>query len=271
MLNFFDAVPGVIASNLALSCVFIKRALLYQEPVGRLAFAYFFTLIWQTAYLLCLVMYIRKIGMIYIDAEVLREGNDATLNNLEEGVIILKTEDLKIQFQNKAADKVKRKMFDVGLPIDTDSDIFTEESAKIFAKIDDDLLKLKTIVDTNEVIIKLKDSKDAMSFKQIITQAATNDFPEEKLTFKLLNQTSDSQSGSITSQGEVNELPYRFLQMRIKKQNYLGSDAIALHIKDSTSKIRRKIKRLHKHEKKQTKTQTESFTATVSHEMRTPI
>ena len=64
--------------------------------------------------------------MIYIDAEVLREGNDATLNNLEEGVIILKTEDLKIQFQNKAADKVKRKMFDVGLPIDTDSDIFTE-------------------------------------------------------------------------------------------------------------------------------------------------
>jgi len=101
--------------------------------------------------------------MLYIDAKVLREGNDATLNNLEEGVVILKTKDLKIQFQNKAADKVKRKILDVGLPADTD--IFTEESAKNFVKIDDDLLKLKTIVDTNDVINKLKDSDDSMSFK----------------------------------------------------------------------------------------------------------
>ena len=37
---------------------------------------------------------IRKIGLIYIDAEVLREGNEATLNNLKEGVVILKTDDL---------------------------------------------------------------------------------------------------------------------------------------------------------------------------------
>ena len=44
--------------------------------------------------------------MIYIDAEVLREGNEATLNNLEEGVVILNAEHLKVKFQNKAADKI---------------------------------------------------------------------------------------------------------------------------------------------------------------------
>ena len=60
-----------------------------------------------------MMIILRKVGMIYIDAEVLREGNDATLNNLEEGVIILKTDDLQIQFQNKAAEKVKRKILDI--------------------------------------------------------------------------------------------------------------------------------------------------------------
>ena len=101
--------------------------------------------------------------MIWIDAEVLREGNDATLNNLEEGVVILKANDFQIQFQNKAAEKVKKKILDSNYS--TDTDIFTDESDKIFAKIDDDLLKLKTIVDTNDVINKLKDSNDSMSFK----------------------------------------------------------------------------------------------------------
>jgi len=50
--------------------------------------------------------------MIYIDAEVLREGNDSTLNNLEEGVVILKEEDLQVQFQNQAAIKIERKIHD---------------------------------------------------------------------------------------------------------------------------------------------------------------
>ena len=50
--------------------------------------------------------------MIYIDAEVLREGNDSTLNNLEEGVVILKEEDWQVQFQNQAAIKVERKIND---------------------------------------------------------------------------------------------------------------------------------------------------------------
>ena len=70
-------------------------------------------MLWQTFNILSMMIILRKVGMIYIDAEVLREGNDATLNNLEEGVIILKTDDLQIQFQNKAAEKVKRKILDI--------------------------------------------------------------------------------------------------------------------------------------------------------------
>ena len=51
----------------------------------------------------------------------------------------------------------------------------------------------------------------------------------------------------------------------------MGSAAIALFINDATSKVINKVERLKKHEKKQSEIQTESFTGTVSHEMRTPI
>ena len=40
---------------------------------------------------------------------------------------------------------------------------------------------------------------------------------------------------------------------------------------DATSKVNNKIEKLKRHEKKQSEMQTESFTGTVSHEMKTPI
>ena len=46
-----------------------------------------------------------------------------------------------------------------------DTDIFIDEGAKICAKIDDDLLKLKTIVDTDDVVRKIRDSNDFQSLK----------------------------------------------------------------------------------------------------------
>ncbi len=45
--------------------------------------------------------------MIYIDADVLREGNTETLDNLDEGVIILDEKTLEIKFQNQWATDVK--------------------------------------------------------------------------------------------------------------------------------------------------------------------
>jgi hypothetical protein len=46
--------------------------------------------------LLIIHIIVTKVGMIYIEAEVLREGNEQTLNNLEEGVIIVDEKDLQI-------------------------------------------------------------------------------------------------------------------------------------------------------------------------------
>ena len=51
----------------------------------------------------------------------------------------------------------------------------------------------------------------------------------------------------------------------------MGEPAVALYMNDATGKVREKLRQLAEHEIKQTASQTESFTSTVSHEMRTPI
>ena len=129
--------------------MFFRRALLYEEDVGGLVIGYVITVVYLTVNLIYIHLILTKAGMIYIDAEVLREGNDSTLNNLEEGVVILKEEDLQVQFQNQAAIKVERKIHDTNI-FDA-----TSNNLKVFAKIDSDLFKLKTIVDSHAVIRKL--------------------------------------------------------------------------------------------------------------------
>ena len=112
ILCYFNGFAGIFWANVCISTVFFRRALFYDEDVVGLVIGYILTAVWMTANLIYIHLILTKIGMIYIDAEVLREGNDSTLNNLEEGVVILKEEDLTIQFQNQAAIKVERKIND---------------------------------------------------------------------------------------------------------------------------------------------------------------
>lgn len=68
-----------------------------------------FTLIWQSINLLIIHLVVTKWGLIYIDSELLREGNQQLLDNLEEGVIILDETNLDILFKNKAATRISLK------------------------------------------------------------------------------------------------------------------------------------------------------------------
>ena len=100
IICYFNGFAGIFWANVSMSTVFFRRALLFDEEVGGLVIGYVLTVVSLTANLIFAHLILTKIGMIYIDAEVLREGNDSTLNNLEEGVVILKEEDLQVQFQN---------------------------------------------------------------------------------------------------------------------------------------------------------------------------
>ena len=109
ILGYFNLLSGLVASSLAFAPVFIKRAIFFNEDALSLALKYLAASLWQCMNLWGIHMVITKVGMIYVEAEVLRLGNDQTLDNLSEGVIILKSSDLSLQFQNKAARDVKKR------------------------------------------------------------------------------------------------------------------------------------------------------------------
>ena len=87
---YFEPISGLIASSLALVPVFVKRAVFHLEPATDLASNFASVLLWQCTCLWLTHLCLTKIGFIYIDVEILREGNTQTLDNLEEGIIILK-------------------------------------------------------------------------------------------------------------------------------------------------------------------------------------
>ena len=83
--------------------MFIKQAFYTDDDISGLVVMYFQSSLWVTTNVISLYLVIVKVGMIYVDAAVLREGKDETLDNLKEGVLILNESDLEILFYNKAA------------------------------------------------------------------------------------------------------------------------------------------------------------------------
>ena len=62
-----------------------------------------------------------------------------------------------------------------------------------------------------------------------------------------------------------------YLTIKMKKQVYIGRNVIAIYMNDVTQKIYGKLNRMKLQETYIKEVQTESFTSTMSHEMRTPL
>ena len=82
-LHYFYFMPGMISGIVSLLPLYAKRAVFYEEPIGDLAASCVSTVMWMVINMIIIHLVITKVGMIYIDAEVLREGNTETLDNLE--------------------------------------------------------------------------------------------------------------------------------------------------------------------------------------------
>ena len=71
----------------------IGRAIFYNEPIGGTEiFAMLSNMVLLSLNLFVIHLVTTKVGLIYIEAEILRTGNEELLNNLEEGVVILENE-----------------------------------------------------------------------------------------------------------------------------------------------------------------------------------
>ena len=82
---------------------FVSRYVFHGGDPNMIALACFFHLLnIAIAFTFCHLI-ITKVGMIFVEAEVLREGNEQLLNNLDEGLIITDEKSKVLLFQNKSA------------------------------------------------------------------------------------------------------------------------------------------------------------------------
>ena len=75
-MHSFSYIPSIIAAILALVPYYVKRAVFHEESVAPLTVNFLLTMIFLSVNMTFVYMILSKVGMIYTDAEVLREGND---------------------------------------------------------------------------------------------------------------------------------------------------------------------------------------------------
>ena len=83
------------------------RKFIYEAPIDFDMVVGLITAMIFTAFVITLIhILINKMGLLFVDSEILRTGNDQLLNDLEEGVIILNEDSKKVLFVNQAATKL---------------------------------------------------------------------------------------------------------------------------------------------------------------------
>ena len=102
LFDFFHWWPSLIASSLLIVAEFAGRSLMYDEPLNQSSniATCIIIICWQALSLWPIQLCITKVGMIFVEAELLRTGNEQLLNQLDEGVIVLESESKEIVFAN---------------------------------------------------------------------------------------------------------------------------------------------------------------------------
>ena len=79
--------------------------------------------------------------------------------------------------------------------------------------------------------------------------------------------------GNLSSNQNLNlaKLPNRFVRIKVNRQSYEGKASIVILVRDVSEKINHRMQQIKIQEQKIEAQQAESFTATVSHEMKTPL
>jgi len=85
----------------------IRRYLFHAESLEDMSGILVSMIFAVPASLILVHLIITKVGMIFVNAIVLRAGNDQVLDNLEEGVVILDEASHEILYSNKAASGIR--------------------------------------------------------------------------------------------------------------------------------------------------------------------
>ena len=108
-----------------------------MEPIeGQTIFDTVFNLCWLAATLAICHFVIASAGFLFIEADILRQGNEELLNSLDQGLVIVDKDDYdNVVFLNKAAIEIKSgNTQDSCLNmINVDSPSYLDKSLNLFA------------------------------------------------------------------------------------------------------------------------------------------
>ena len=130
-----------------------------------------------------------------------------------------------------------------------------------------------------QVVEKFTQRGEYLSIGGMIKQARELNFPGVKHVYMIdpaaedLSEVSEQEETSYSREAQIQSkfMKTKFASIKIKLQPYKGKQTIALIFDDKTNKIREKFLREQRREEYIKNRQSESYTATLSHEMRTPI
>lgn len=103
-LLYFDFWPNCLTMSALPLVQLMTNTFVYDKNMtGSLIWHCIAATGWQFFSLLMCHMVINAVGLIFVEADILRSGNEQLLNNLKEGVIIMDQESGFVHFVNKAA------------------------------------------------------------------------------------------------------------------------------------------------------------------------
>ena len=84
-----------------------------------------------------------------------------------------------------------------------------------------------------------------------------------------MEEKPGSESGAVDNENLA--LKNKFMSIKVRQQEYMAVPTIAVYMSDKTNEVKENLMRV-KHREQQLRSKTsESYTATISHEMRTPL
>ena len=103
-MDYFDFYPSIACIlGVHLSHIFSKSILYGNEITALFVIQVLGVCVIQFLQLFTVHIIITKVGMIFVEAEIVRVGNDQILNNMKEGVVILHEKTENVLFVNNAA------------------------------------------------------------------------------------------------------------------------------------------------------------------------
>lgn len=137
-LLYYDFWPSSICMVLSQAVQMIIISVVYEKPItaGDVGMT-IAAMIWQFTNLLLCHLIINSMGMLFVEADILRTGNEQLLNNLKEGVIIMDQKTGMVKFANTAAKKQfkirKNRNFAISLNFEDDA---VNKEEELFALVD---------------------------------------------------------------------------------------------------------------------------------------